>query len=131
MASKKNVNKKSTKNIGTTNIKKNVPSANGVENHNDYFLDEYTKVRRMSLQLYCPPERWGAVLFSAQHYAYVYHDKDTNDDGTLKTPHYHLLLVFENARYRNGVHKLFDLNECDDTTINFQKMVNTQQAFSI
>nr|WP_013130267.1 replication protein [Helicobacter pylori]ADG64867.1 RepH [Helicobacter pylori] len=25
------------------------------------------------------------------------HDKDLNDDGTLKKPHYHLLLVFENA----------------------------------
>lgn len=130
MSKKKNVTKKT----GTTKSNNTVPSAKNVtpedvENAILTYLDDYTKVRRMSLQLYCSPDRWGGVLLNAKHFAYILHDKDINPDGTPKTPHYHLLLVFDNARYRNGVRNLFDLDGTDDTTINFQKMVNTSQAF--
>lgn len=32
--------------------------------------------------------------YQSSDIAYIYHDKDTKDDGTLKKPHYHLLIVF-------------------------------------
>lgn len=39
--------------------------------------------------------------------AYIYHDKDTKEDGTLKEPHYHILLCLYNQRYESSVHNWF------------------------
>lgn len=39
--------------------------------------------------------------------AYIYHDKDTRDDGELKEPHYHVLLCLYNQRYESSVHNWF------------------------
>lgn len=143
-------NKKNNQKSGSTTPKKNEPKAKKSQYKNtepkaniqsgkvdeasdcmSNYLDDYTKVRRMSLQLYAPPEQWGTALLEATHWAYIYHDKDTNDDGTPKTPHYHLLLIFENQRYRRAVRKLFDVpEEGENSTINFQKMGNCAQAYN-
>lgn len=142
-------NKKNTQKSGSTTPKKSEPKAKMSQSkntepkskiqsgkvdeafdHMSNYLDDYTKVRRMSLQLYAPPEQWGSVLLEATHWAYILHDKDTNADGTPKTPHYHLLLVFENQRYRRAVRKLFDVpEEGENSTINFQKMGNCSRAY--
>lgn len=42
-------------------------------------------------------------------YAAILHDKDTNEEGSLKKPHIHVMLQFENARSINSIAKL--LNE--------------------
>lgn len=44
-------------------------------------------------------------LTSKYNYAYIIHDKDKNDDGTLKKEHIHLLLFFKNARWGSSILK--------------------------
>lgn len=39
--------------------------------------------------------------------AYIYHDKDVKEDGSLKEPHYHILLCLYNQRYESSVHNWF------------------------
>ncbi len=39
-------------------------------------------------------------------YAGILHNKDKNDDGSLKTPHIHVMLQFENARSIDNVAKI-------------------------
>lgn len=40
-----------------------------------------------------PADHLTELLSKTKGYAYAYHDKDTNEDGTPKEPHYHLLIV--------------------------------------
>lgn len=42
-----------------------------------------------------------------RHYAYILHDRDTNDDGSLKEKHFHLLLQLNNAMTLSAVRRLF------------------------
>lgn len=42
-----------------------------------------------------------------KHYAYISHDKDYKEDGTLKEKHYHIILSFYNNRTISAVRKLF------------------------
>ena len=44
-------------------------------------------------------------------FAYILHDKDQNEDGTLKKPHWHIMLKFYNSRRRSDVAKWFGLSE--------------------
>lgn len=39
--------------------------------------------------------------------AYIYHDKDVEEDGTLKEPHYHVLLCLYTQRYKSSVKNWF------------------------
>ena len=36
-------------------------------------------------------------------YAYILHDKDYYDDGTIKKPHYHVIITFKNAKWNTSV----------------------------
>ena len=42
-----------------------------------------------------------------RHWAYIKHDKDTNEDKTLKETHYHVLLQFNNSITMSAVRALF------------------------
>ena len=44
-------------------------------------------------------------LITKYNYAYILHDKDKNDDGSLKKEHYHFLLFFPNARWGSAILK--------------------------
>lgn len=44
-------------------------------------------------------------------FAYVLHDKDRNEDGTLKKPHWHIMLKLYKSRRRSDVAKWFGLSE--------------------
>lgn len=44
-------------------------------------------------------------------FAYVLHDKDQNEDGTLKKPHWHIMLKLYKSRRRSDVAKWFGLSE--------------------
>lgn len=114
-------------------VPKNVALQEAVPNFptNSNYLDNSKKVRSMSIQCYCPPERWGTLLKEAYRYAYIYHDKDVNDDGTFKTPHYHIVVRFTSPRYRSAVEKMFDLDGLtEDTTVNFQKVNSLGSVFA-
>ena len=50
------------------------------------------------------------VLVNKYDYAYILHDKDTNDDGSLKKSHIHLLLFFPNARWGSSILKEIDID---------------------
>lgn len=73
------------------------------------------RFRNFAVMTYHSEEVIKAVLCSnssrIRYYAYILHDKDINADGTLKTPHYHLLLVFYNAMTENAVKSLFPSNQ--------------------
>lgn len=43
-------------------------------------------------------------------YAYILHDKDLNEDGTIKKPHYHFLVFFKNARWGNAILKNINID---------------------
>lgn len=61
--------------------------------------------RNMSGVFYCDPSI--VLTFFArqkvEHYAYICHDKDVKEDGTLKQPHYHFVAHFSNPRMVKGV----------------------------
>lgn len=42
--------------------------------------------------------------------AYAFHDKDILDDGLPKPLHVHILIHFENSRYKNAVMKMFNVS---------------------
>lgn len=46
-----------------------------------------------------------------EKYAFVLHDKDRLDDGTLKKPHWHIFLQFDNAQKFSDVCKWFAVEE--------------------
>ena len=50
------------------------------------------------------------TLTNKYHFAFILHDKDTNDDGTLKKEHYHLLIFFDNARWGTAILKEIDID---------------------
>lgn len=44
-------------------------------------------------------------------YAIILHDKDVNDEGELKKPHYHIVLRFQNAKWNTALAKELDITE--------------------
>lgn len=42
---------------------------------------------------------------SSYDYALILHDKDVNENGELKKPHYHVIITFSNARSQTSVAK--------------------------
>lgn len=43
------------------------------------------------------------ILNNYQKYAYIKHDKDLLDNGELKKEHYHVIISFNNYRWRNAI----------------------------
>lgn len=71
------------------------------------------------------------LLKKGYSYAYIKHNRDVYDEddeqlnhvrGELKKPHYHVILIFENARYKNALAKELDI---EDNLI--QKLDNVNQ----
>lgn len=58
-----------------------------------------------SIICYSAPNTFKPLLDKAYHWAYAYHDLDTDDEGNPKPPHYHLLLHFKQARSLNSCRK--------------------------
>ena len=49
------------------------------------------------------------------NFAYILHDKDTKDTGEIVEPHYHLLLVFKNARSFETIQRTFTGAHIEET----------------
>ena len=57
------------------------------------------------------------------YFAYILHDKDTKETGEIVEPHYHLLLVFKNARSFEAIQHLF-IGAHIEETVNIVSAVN-------
>lgn len=64
-------------------------------------------------------------------YAYAYHDKDTKEDGSLKEPHYHLLLVTYNTCSLSAVRRWFSgyISNGKEITTTAQKCTDIYSSF--
>lgn len=54
------------------------------------------------------------------HYAYVFHDKDMNDDNSLKQPHYHIVITYVDAKTlpsRFKITRALDKIYCKNTRV--------------
>lgn len=62
------------------------------------------------LYLESAPENWKEILQLRGIPVCIspYHDKDVNPDGTLKKPHYHIILCFPNTTTYNNVKSITD-----------------------
>lgn len=47
----------------------------------------------------------------AEEWAYILHDKDTDDDGKQIRPHFHIMLHFKDAKTISRVAKVFNDKE--------------------
>lgn len=67
--------------------------------------------RKFSLITYLDKGFLDVILLKHQEqvrvYAYAYHDKDKREDGTLKEPHIHLVLVTYNAHTCSSIRRWF------------------------
>ena len=57
------------------------------------------------------------------YFAYIRHDKDTKETGEPVAPHYHLLLVFKNARSFEAIQRVFKGARIEET-LNIVSAVN-------
>ena len=57
------------------------------------------------------------------YFAYILHDKDTKETGEIVEPHYHLLIVFKNARSFEAIQRLF-VGAHIEETLNIVSAVN-------
>ena len=57
------------------------------------------------------------------YFAYILHDKDTKETGEVVEPHYHLLLVFKNARSFEAIQHMFTGAHIEET-LNIVSAVN-------
>ena len=57
------------------------------------------------------------------YFAYILHDKDTKETGEVVEPHYHLLLVFKNARSFEAIQHVFTGAHIEET-LNIVSAVN-------
>lgn len=70
-----------------------------------------SRTRNFSLTSYLDAAKINLTLLAHENqirfYAYILHDKDTNEDGTLKEPHYHIIIVTYNAKTVSAVRRWF------------------------
>lgn len=61
-----------------------------------------------SLVTYCDESLFLPILkANSKSFAYIYHDKDLKDDGSLKEPHFHIVVSFQSNRSPHSVRELF------------------------
>lgn len=63
------------------------------------------------IETYLSPAEFHYALDKMSHWAYIYHDRDYKDDGTLKEPHYHIVARYSNFRTGFAVLKDFVGNQ--------------------
>lgn len=64
-----------------------------------------------------------------EQWAFIYHDKDADEAGELKTPHYHIVAVFPSSmRLSTPIRQLAQTLKVDPTAISNRRMYDTQLA---
>lgn len=78
--------------------------------------------RKFSLVSYCTPEFILSALQnherSIRGYAFATHDKDRNDDGTLKEVHTHIVLWLFDGRTVDDIRRWFRYTDSDGQAVN-------------
>lgn len=93
------------------------------------------RYRKFSLITYLHEVQLRRVLVEHSNqiraYAYAYHDKDVNEDGTLKEPHTHLIIVTYNACTLSAVRRWFSGFVLDgkDVTTTAQKCTDEYEMY--
>ena len=60
--------------------------------------------------------------YSCSYFACIYHDKDIDDDGNLKTPHFHVVLdMLNRMRVGTMISYVSDLFHCNENQISCEK----------
>ena len=59
----------------------------------------------------CPDIEATLNNLEPKRYAYILHDRDTDENGELKKPHYHVYMHFENARLFSAIANAFGIAE--------------------
>lgn len=106
-----------------TDVSKPLEDTNVDEDGKAQILAE--RSRLWSLQFYCAPDVLQPLIDEADHYAWILHDRDKDENGKVKKPHYHLLLAYTNARNGHSLVNKVDKDKMgDDTTINLQPLTS-------
>ena len=95
-----------------------------------------SRTRNFSLTSYLDKTKIELTLLKHQNqirfYAYILHDKDTNEDGILKEPHYHIILITYNPKTVSAVRRWFygwvDSDGKDINTL-AQKCIDVYNAY--
>jgi len=73
-------------------------------------IDDRARVWADVLYLDSAPGNWVDILISmGLVFVYILHDKDVDPDGTLKKPHYHLLLFFDGKKSFEQIKEITDV----------------------
>lgn len=59
-----------------------------------------------SIVSYADLSELSPLLSSCRHYVYILHDKDVNEDSSLRSPHFHILCTFTQNKSFNSVASL-------------------------
>ena len=68
-------------------------------------------------------DKLAKTIGTNDYFAYILHDKDTKETGEVVEPHYHLLLVFKNARSFETIQRIF-IGAHIEETLNIVSAVN-------
>lgn len=88
--------------------------------------NKYHKVTSLFIRTYCDEDTIRNFLRDTQasHFAFIYHDKDTLDNGTLKEPHFHVLVNWDSQIAVYSLRKFF----IDQQTF-IQPVINRRSSF--
>ena len=87
-------------------------------------MAENFRSRKLGLLLYPEDESHVQALekIKAYEYALILHDKDTDEDGVLKKPHYHVVLSLKNAQWATAIAKELGI------TPNYIQQIRNEEA---
>lgn len=64
-----------------------------------------------SIVSYADLSELSVLLTSCRHYVYILHDKDVNEDGSARSPHFHILCTFSQNKSFNAVASLVESSQ--------------------
>ena len=82
---------------------------NNLKRSENFEKKQGSKRREYAFLLYpdsCVADWLGVIKQLQQPFFVILHDKDVNPDGTLKKPHYHVMILFNNPRAEGTIRQI-------------------------
>ena len=82
---------------------------NNLKRSENFEKKQGSKRREYAFLLYpdsCVADCLGVIKQLQQPFFVILHDKDVNPDGTLKKPHYHVMILFNNPRAEGTIRQI-------------------------